>query len=91
MASAYVPREVTTDEGPPVSFGEESMRCVVAAVSCVIVRCYHCFYALNMVEDSFVGSLRVTLPQDVVIDEESGGVADDQGIFMIGDVFGTFQ
>ena len=44
---------------------------------------------LAMVEYLLVGALRVPLPEDAVVSEETGGVTDDEGILMVGDPSGS--
>ena len=44
---------------------------------------------LAMVEYPLVGALRIPLPEDAVVSEETGGITDDEGILVVGDPSGS--
>ena len=65
------------------------MRREESAVSGVIMSRDNGVNLLAMVEYPLVGALRIPLPEDAVVSEETGGVTDDEGILVVGDPSGS--
>ena len=91
MTSANEPSDVSAHKGPPVAFCCERVSRVEAVVPNIVVRRYHRRYSLALVENPLVGALRVVLPEDIVVDKETRGVANDESILMVGSVVGALE
>ena len=44
---------------------------------------YHCFYLVIGVKHSFVGTLGVTLPEDIVVHKEATGISDNEIVLVV--------
>ena len=71
MTSANKPSDVPAHKGPPVAFCCERVSRIETAVPNIVVRRYHRCDSLALVEYPLVGALRVALPEDIVVDEET--------------------
>ena len=58
-------------------------------LSDVVLCLYHSFLELIVIKHPLWGTLGVTLPGYVRVDEETGSVANDKGVFMVKDVVGS--
>ena len=65
------------------------MRREESAVSGVVMSRDNGVNPLGMVEYPLVGALRVPLSEDAVVNEETRGVTDDEGILVVGDPSGS--
>jgi hypothetical protein len=89
MACTDKPSEVLAHERPPIPLRKECVSGIISAVSHIIMCRYHGLYALVSVENPFVCTLSVALPQDIAVGKKSGGVADYEGVFVVGDIVRT--
>ena len=71
VTSANEPSDVLAHKGPPVAFCCKRISQIETTVPNIIVRCYHCCDSLALVEYPLVGTLRVALPEDIVINKET--------------------
>ena len=87
MACLDIPSDVLADIGPSVLLREEGIGRVEAAVPHIIVGGLHCSGALSVIEYALMGALRVSFPYLTVVNKEISGVADDECVLMIQDMF----
>ena len=91
VARLDVPSNVLANIGPPVPLREEGVGCVEAAVPRIIVDGLHCSGALSIIEYVLMGALWVSFPYLAMIDKEISGVADDECVLVIRDMFWPLQ
>ena len=91
VARPDIPSDVLANVGPPVPLRKEGVGRVETAVPRIIVSGFHRSGTLSVIKSALMRALRVTFPYLTAVDKEISGVADDECVLMIRDIFRTLQ
>ena len=86
-----IPSDVLADIAPPVPLRKEGVSCIEPAVPRIIVSSLHRSDALSVVKYALMSTLQVAFPYLTMVNKEISGIADDEHILMIEDIFQTLQ